>query len=771
GSKTYGVYYGASCGGQNTLKLDATLAKNNISADQYKTTLATEQKKLGYFYLFGGTPGDVYAIRVYDKVLTENVREYNQLIDLLAYYEVEIPERVTDAQLMSIAGSYYTTSFVYDTTYSGYTTAKNALTISVQQLVLEKTIYDELYVAQENLVGLYTAFGQDDSVMLAQAAWLNKAGANNASLYDNTDVVDWHSAGALGGLTLGIDSYNKWKDTKVTGAGIRLNQSWAELPSFTVETSSVAVGAYMPSDKTQNGVLVDHISGPTMTTDDGPKFEETFCLDMISSAAYFNLYSNNGLGMGFISRMEGVCSSAWWTSGGRSDAYRDLKLGVNPGSNTNNFGEIHAGLTLGYTKSTADDESVTFTMYFSNRTSEKDYVNIDAGSNQKGVKFYTYTKDDYASAVSKATITNGHKFSLYNRGMYDVYSIRVYNKVLNEEERAINHLVDLLAFYQIDIANLRHEDMALIAADYLSMIFLPDDKGYAKTKAELQSAVDRLVTIQVGDASETHYVPKAGYTLPETIKGMTLFGYEIGGASYAPGKVVTSAATVKALAVDEIKISSTVDAAVLSGKTGKGESYENLVAVRFNAEINKQQFLAMNALAGGGSINIVELGILIVPLSYVEQAAGDDMTLAEAFNMETLLSWYATHENPSAREHTGAYLDVNATDGYWRAGTEEGSEFLILSGGFGNFSESTLANDPLFAAVAYFEVEYKDADGKSIGSGVIYGAFEEEKCIKVSEVLSLAKQNLVSNSVQYDIMSGAVHRFEEMQAEKGAEAN
>ena len=445
----------------------------------YETALAAGTRG---FRLFSGIPADIYAIRVYNRVLTDAEKQYNHMVDLLAFYEIEV-EGLDRELISTIAPLYYGTTFVVDNNGKAddYDKVKAAIEASLKD-GSGKTAYDELYVAQENLVGLYTAFGNDylTELSLAQANWLNKVGSDYAILYDNTTYVNWQIAGTRGGFTLGIDSQSKWEKTTLLGAGIRLNEAWASLANFTVETTSVAVGAYMPSNKyaSDKVTITSTTGGQTIYSSNGPGFEETFCLDMISSACYFNLYSNNGLGMGLITRMEGKCTSPWYAMEGRSEAYRSLLKNVNK-STDDDYGAIPAGLTLIYTKNTTDT-GVTFTASVNTGT----VVNIDAGTKCAGS--YTYTKDDYASAVKNATITTGHKFSLYNRGMYDVYAIRVYNKVLTESEKQFNHLIDLLAFYGVEIPDgIGAAQLAPLAAKYATTAFVYGRGGSTAYREDL----------------------------------------------------------------------------------------------------------------------------------------------------------------------------------------------------------------------------------------------------------------------------------------------
>ena len=208
--------------------------------------------------------------------------------------------------------------------------------------------------------------------------------------------------------------------------------------------------------------------------------------------------------------------------------------------------------------------------------------------------------------------------------------------------------------------------------------------------------------------------------------------------------------TVAVLATEAITISSTVDVAVL-GAADSDKLAEDTVFLRFNALVNKAQFLALSETQ---NFSIVEMGILITPLTYIRKAAEFyGITEAEAFNKATLSTWY--DQNSSyPRDITGAYLDVAAEE--FRLGyTEEYTDFT-LSGGFGHFSNATLDNDPYFAAVAYFHV---DLDGDSRADTVTYGVFEEAKCVKVTEILEGAMEQIDDSTQIFAVLQTLRNEF------------
>ncbi|MBO7170815.1 MAG: hypothetical protein J6W28_06540, partial [Clostridia bacterium] len=610
-----------------------------------------------------------------------------------------------------------------------------------------------------HLIGLYTAFSaNDDSVLFGYGMWKNKVvGGVAATLYDDTAHVDW-TLSENGGLTLGIDSYDDWKNVGLKGAGIRLNESWADLASFTVETSSLAKGAYMPSKKSET----DLTGGQTLYTADGPNFEETFCLDMISSATYFNLYSNNGLGMGFISRMEGVSGKAWYSMEGRSEAYRALLKATNEGATDRDFGSIPAGLTLAYTKAT-DAANVTFGMSFS--TGAK--ANIDGGEKNaedktvSSVGSYAYTLEKYQEVKAAATITNGHKFSLYNRGMYDVYAIRVYDKVLNAEEMAQNHFVDLLAFYGIAVPDgltaATFAPFAPAAAELADLPFYTDEAKATEAKAAIEASIAAVAkVVLLDDATDapivTVYAVNGEVALPAIIDGRTVIAYADMDMRYAfPGEKIAVEGTAYYYAIGTaepiISTDEKVDMKLYEETVGEGEeaTTEQKLGIRFNATVNfaalQEKLDLMNEFIDDESLKIAikNYGILVAPKAYVD-AAG-------AFTEEALDAYAAANGSTA-----GAYVAISSEE--WYDDTDAAAYKLV--GGLVDFSAASIENNVEFAAIAFIEL---DVDEDPYSDTIVYGAYNADACITLKAAAENALAGMEVTAPEYAALNELLARF------------
>ncbi|MBO7169693.1 MAG: hypothetical protein J6W28_00775 [Clostridia bacterium] len=725
GSVTYSYGHSYSVVGQNA----GAVGGGTYTAEEYEAAKGDRA-----FYLFGSMAVEVYAIRVYNGALTTAEKQYNHLIDLLSFYQVELPEDVTNVHLTHLAPLVSNVTMVLDENGSGddYSTTKASLANQLQEVVdlakpAEKTAYDELYAAQDHLIGLYTAFGESDSILWERALWKNKLGGANATLYDNTDKVDWQSAGDNGGLTLNIGDNAPVKGLGNGGAGIRLNEEWADLPTFTVETSSVAYGIY---EDANGGFAVGSMS-------EGANLEETFCIDKISSAAFFNLYLNNGLQMGFITRMKGVCTGTWWSSIGRSVAYKKLVCDA--------AGNTPAGLTLVYTKDTTDT-NVTFGMSFSTG----DAAAIDAGSSVVGS--YAYTLEEYA-ALSNTVAT--HKFSLYNRGMYDVYAIRVYDKVLNEDELAQNHFVDLLAFYQVEISEelgVTAENFAVlsgIAEDNMTTLFYDDETLYAQTKEALQYAIDNLPKVVIMDETGENvilsaFVGDGQFRLPTTLNGASVLAYYYDSyeMNVYPDQVieVEEAVTLTAYLLSAGTIKTDASAEVRVSTTGEGaDAVTSVLGVRFGATVNYAAFVE-RLLEIAPYAGVRNFGMLITPKAYVD-AAG-------AFTVSALDAWAAEQGSTA-----GAYIAISSEGWY----NEDDESAYQLKASLVDLSAATLEKNPTFAVVAFIEL---DTDGDDIADAIIYGEYDEATCFTVKDVVAAAREAIyVENAADprlaaYDALLG-----------------
>ena len=688
--------------------------------------------------LFQRTPFDVYTVRVYSGgVLTQAEREYNHLIDLLGFYQVPIPTGAKASMLMGIAPQFASTIFVYDdepvSGQEGYSTIKESLE---NALGYGPTAYYKWYVGADigpaptdenvTLVGNFTAFANEegagyDPTGAGGTPWYNKVeGGSNLALYS---PKQWGPAtnekANGGGLNAGLATRTDYNNA-TTFKAVRMEggDAWANAENALIETSFVYVGDASGSSWPGSGAV--------------PTAIETFRFGSLRGHIFPIFYMYGTYKMVDVWRAGDITDVHDYS--GQNTNIRDICGG------TENYAP--AGLTLYMQKTTATDEGtdyITYSVRYNNGLTNAGDCPLS------GVSYAGYVKKDPSTErISKAdndalwttiqgTNSLDRKCTFYMRSQHDVYTLRAYTGgVLTEEEKAYNHFIDLLGFYQVEIPfGLTPDSLMPLASAYMDTAFTYGDT-FDTLQAGLTAALDNVATVVCGSETWYYCVPAGGLDLAEIFDDMTVFGYRLGETNYAPTVALNAAETVTLLAVDGVQISNTVDVAVL-GFDENEKLVQDTVFVRFNALVNKEQFLALDAVDG---FAVLEMGILITPLSYIEQAAEyHGTTAAEAFNKMSLQTWYDVKGTVKDRVHTGAYLDVAAEE--FRAGFDDADTEFTLSAGFGNFSEATLDHNPAFAAVAYFEI---DLDGDGEAEQVSYGVFEEEKCVQIYEIAQSAMQ-------------------------------
>ena len=137
------------------------LVSTTANGTYYAGGYANNATKAG-FYISSARPTDFYSVRVYDKVLTSDERARNHLVDLILYYDLELPADILldENMLNEIASSCATVPFATDAM-----AAAAALQIEdiIKTVLTSGKVYD-LYVS-DGLVGNYTALTSADSMV------------------------------------------------------------------------------------------------------------------------------------------------------------------------------------------------------------------------------------------------------------------------------------------------------------------------------------------------------------------------------------------------------------------------------------------------------------------------------------------------------------------------------------------------------------------------------------------------------------------------------
>ncbi|MBO7169627.1 MAG: metallophosphoesterase, partial [Clostridia bacterium] len=617
-------------------------------------------------------------------------------------------------------------------------TATASAVMPTEEVRALKTDYDKLYV-KDGLIALYTAFDASEAAsVVSTQRWENKldaTGATDATVFETVDGT-WTMGEKAGfGYTWALADYSK----STLKAAINLPASYASMDDFFVEASY----AFHP--------LTDSSSVNYYANLAGIRLEY---MAAVAFPSYSTVYATNAhcirwvlTGSGTLShgsKGDGTTLLSSGNVGSRYLMYWDVAAQNAYRTNAN----VAAGLTHYLSKVTNTENAV--------QGSTAAYVTYDitynTGRNDGSVYSIPakVTYDQYCGMKLNDSKV-GH-FSFFNNFPAEAYAIRVYDRVLSEEEKQHNHLIDLLAFYQVTLPEHIENNPALLDASlgrtFFATPFVSDSNGkgfdYGSVKQSLEDEIAALtictVTARV-ETQETLIPVVQGETLAlfvPAVEEKTVLAWRIGDATVAPDATisVTADTVAEAVAIPYIKTAEEIAVRVVT-ENADGEAYETpLASVRFTAEIDRA---ALDAYTSSGAITVLEQGMLITPKAYVE-AAG-------AFTAEALEAYVKRY----AIDGTRAYIRVRS-DGYFSI--DELS--YTIAGGFGNFSQVTKEKDPYFAAVAYLDVDY-NGDGRT--DTTIYGLYEESKTVRVSQALLAALRVLPSTDPKFNAIKQAYTAF------------
>ncbi len=388
------------------------------------------------FAIMRAFPCTVYAIRVYDRVLSTAELQQNRFVDLSAYYEIDLsllrslPETTQDAALKSLGAAF---ADLVPAPYEEetYASEKAEMQKKVEEL-LEGYSYVGLYT-QDSLTALFLSYSTMNSVDLENGTWINLVNADkNATLNGS-----W-SKGENGGFYYNISSV---KGSTSLDLGIDL------LPKedYTVESVAKVVG-YTSNAAGVTQLPVSGQYGPAYT-DDG-----SFSYGPLKAFLYGGSSTNSSplLHLNQVRWMYAEAGMGWYDIGpvygwGVTDSktyYNDFTI-----QNTT--------VALDYTAATASAASSAKYTLYKDRV-QTSTISVPAGPNNAN--------------TSVIEITNDMDFVLFRSVGSHVYAVRVYSDILDSTERNINHAVDILAYYGIDVSDLatagekKNEALAVLAS-------------------------------------------------------------------------------------------------------------------------------------------------------------------------------------------------------------------------------------------------------------------------------------------------------------------
>ncbi|MBO5755802.1 MAG: right-handed parallel beta-helix repeat-containing protein [Clostridia bacterium] len=398
GNETYTVSYAS---GEIATKTVTPDIKAKLTANSKTST----KDKAGIFSFFNTAPADVYAIRVYSAPLTDAERAHNSFIDLVAYLGVDLTDYLSlDAPARAMAESVicqYNFSSTGDQVQKAMADLAAVLTPDIS--------LDEVLYVTDGLVALYASYvnyGTGEMDMGGVTGWMN---AVNPAQMATIRGSGWEK-GANGGYTIVKDlaAYNAEKSF-----GIYLPVSALPDKSFTLEFVATPDGITTENEDGSRSHYIDEVT-PTGTWHEygiaiGP-------YRGYQAACYRNPGKDAQMERRWTYSATGGLAAAKWKYRFRDTAWEKFSYG----------------------------QTTTYAISFAHSS--------DSNS------IYTHYSDQVRLGAMEVTaeeyITNseaGNMFQLMVGVAGTVYSVRVYDRVLSEDEMARNHVADLLYYYDLDV--------------------------------------------------------------------------------------------------------------------------------------------------------------------------------------------------------------------------------------------------------------------------------------------------------------------------------
>ena len=496
--------------------------------DDYKAVKEEISATAG-FWLSAGIPTDFIAVRVYDRVLTDSEKLHNRLIDLLYYYDVELPEEIkNDATLMhevAIAASSISLS-------------RDALAKAVAKLELEDVVKHvlassasyELYV-QDGLTAQFSALNAGEMhASIANGVWHNRVVGSKNATFGNLTNWKRNANGSVGfnlfggmiddnGVYTLASNYNNYNV-----AGTRLNLGKELIPegNYTVEYVAkhkpVYVANKLGDPYVKDGVIAETFNyntvnyesnGQDVTVNNTPN---SGVGTAVFAIGYLQAFTTNRDGMHTNTNKRGdlawtVSSSSDWY---RAQASRKLLATLAPVKDTLAVnGSVHSyAITRVKEATLADPYKGTYT--FLRDSVAHSIYNID-GTLDPVLNYQKadFTKPDavYTEPNKDGVQTEKTAFYLADGTPADFYAVRVYNRALTVEELAQNHFADIVLYYGLTFDKALLAKPEIIKACAIAFVDAEiSDDASVKTanKAAYQALLDATVAAEANNTSSVY---------------------------------------------------------------------------------------------------------------------------------------------------------------------------------------------------------------------------------------------------------------------------
>lgn len=640
---------------------NATITSAQV-AQQVAATKPTESK----LSFLNGVPGTMYAVRVYDRVLSDAELKQNKLVDILAYAGVDLDTIDFEEILASSA-------ILDAVTQGGIGQSAKTITdiIASFDQSFTMTDYDKLYV-QRGLVALYSAFDTDDgtpdSLTVVDGkvtGWVDKINKYSAAVKGNF-VANLDGDGGFG---IAQQTYEQWQSNHTFG--VSFADSLADLSTATVEnviryrthTNNHASSTDAQFDSNAVAIRYDIFAGLVWNNNPNPTSGKAARFHVRTMLTYGG-WNQNGCNGSTAFRANGTyggyCGNGYDLTPNKLVTHTFYK--VNDGTNVN-------------VRIAIDDKTV------------------DVSGVGKAEGKITVAQYDSIRKGSGATTA---KFSNLNGVSGTMYAVRVYNVGLTTAEVRQNKLVDLLAYAEADLTNYPTE-----ATELAMLANLIAEKGWsfgtADLKTKLEAAMSRGVTTVTyknaltGETIKSFLEIKGEYlTLPEYIGNKAVVEWDVNGDdAVASDNVVYNAVVIEKPTANN-GVSVRVD----------GED----VGLRFTTVLDKASYGDLTIKYGAEN---VKLGMLV--------STSDIVAGAGAFTKDAIDLYAAGN---------AGYVDI-AINGYYKM--TEGGDYE-LAGVLTNIKDSSLdAAKVKFVSVLYIEID-TDADG--VSDVTVYGSASAAKSVK-----------------------------------------
>ncbi len=406
GTVTYGVDY--SCGLSRTDSGSGTTVE--LNATKYAAFKAVAYDDAApRFSLYNGLPADVYAIRVYDAPLTAAEIAHNKFIDVMASAGADLSGYVMLDPTERAMAEGYLSHLKYGVTA---TVANAALKQVVDQLSkMSANVAADTYYVTEGLTTFLSAYeGYSTAHMEIDGTyiWMNGVKQGETATFKGQG---W-TRNVNGGFTV-TKSYDEYLKDRTFG--LYLPSSMLPEADYTVEFVCNPVGI---SDVDENGDPVRYVDDHTNN----------------------GTYHEYGIGIGPLRGFQFACyrpegkdgqmERRWVYNATGGLAQLDWKFKMNESS----WAGLAYGEIVTYTVSGRFSESRTVEYNFYHNAVERlGTVSIGAG--------------EY-----KTNAESGNMFQLMVGVAGTMYAVRVYDRVLTDDERARNHMADLICYYDLDVS-------------------------------------------------------------------------------------------------------------------------------------------------------------------------------------------------------------------------------------------------------------------------------------------------------------------------------